>query len=306
MKSENNSDLKTDSRSRSNPDGLEPAEAKAAEASAEFKNKKHSPKKSLSPKTKFPIGSPKKINFGPPKPPRSFDCSSVEVLKKDQQSRSAKDLFNITSKRKQNKDDSNDDIDALKVEIKKEAEKKSENNLYVTLPVRGKCSSPGSDVNNPSPPTSAPPPLPPSTPSPPPLPASNPPSASKPKQTMYENVWIERGSPVIAQDRDSTTPSIPRERKKDSFTHPISKEERNDSSTPPLPREVRKVSSTPPLPREVRKVSSTPSIPREGRKDSFTSSIPGEGSTINPSTPPSVPPRAGRKGKDLFRITLSA
>ena len=288
--------METDARSRSNSDGLEPAEAKAAEARAEYKDKNYSPKKSFSPKTKFPIGSPKKINFGPPKPPRSFDCASGEVLKKDQQSRSAKDLFSITSKRKQNKDDSNDDIDELKSEMKKEAEKTSEDNLYVTLPVRGKCSSPGSNVNIPSP-TSAPPTLPPSTPSPPPLPASSPPSASKPKQTMYENVWIERGSPIIAQDRDSTTPSIPREGKK-------------DSSTPPIPREERKVSSTPPIPREVRKVSTTPPIPREVRKDSFTSSIPGEGRTMNPSTPPSVPPRAGCKGylvrKVLFRNTSSA
>ena len=289
--------METDARSRSNPDSLEPAEAKAAEASAEYKNKSYSPKKSLSPKTKFPIGSPKKINFGPPKPPRSFDCASGEVLKKDQQSRSAKDLFNIASKRKQNKDDSNDGIDELKSEMKKEAEKTSKDNLYVTLPVRGKCSSPGSDVNIPStPPTYAPSTLPPSTPSPPPLPASSPPSASKPKQTMYENVWIERGSPIIAQDRDSTTPSIPREVRKVSSTPPIPKEVRKVSSSPPIPREVRKDSSTPPIPREGRKDSSTPPIPREVRKDSFTSSIPGEGRTMNPSTPPSVPPRAGRKG----------
>ena len=142
---------------------------------------KESPKSSDTKKIKF--GSPKRFNFGPPKPPRQFEYSSLltsakdKLGKKDGKTTSPKELK--MGKGKHKKEDDNGDNDESTV---------ISENLYVTLPcdknrrLSEERVSPRDKGSTPSP-------------QPPPLPVSAPPAAIKPKQTMYENVWLERISP---------------------------------------------------------------------------------------------------------------
>jgi len=157
-----------------------------------FESAKSSPSRLSSLK----FGSPKKINFGPPKPPRHFEYSSLahdspkeRPARKEAKLKSPKELFG--SRRKG------------KVEICDKLEKSDTNhseyvqeNLYVTLPCdRLQEFEPDGRCND--------------SPSlPPPLPNSLPPSAIKPKQTMYENVWIERSSPELETFKSKSLSSL--------------------------------------------------------------------------------------------------
>ena len=127
------------------------------------------------PKIKFPVGSPKKINFGPPKPPRNFPPSpkKEEVRTPVKPSSSVRNLKSMLS-----------ESSLLKRGGKAAAEARvspspvaGEDNIYVTAPVwhsRDATTDPGA------------------SPSPPPLPSTLPPSAPPPpRPQMYENVWVE-------------------------------------------------------------------------------------------------------------------
>ena len=132
---------------------------------------------------KFPPGSPKKINFGPPKPPRNFDYATSpeekrlseipEEPKKERKLKSPRDLLFNKSKKSRSppKDRSSPDAKNCAVKMLDDIDDgPREENLYVTLP-ECKDDISGSPVNTP-PPASTPPPL----------PSSLPPSATKPKQ----------------------------------------------------------------------------------------------------------------------------
>ena len=121
------------------------------------------------------FGSPKKFSFSPPsKPPRHLEYSSLlssskeklDSKTKDNKSKSPKDLFSKSKSKR-------DSVACDKPNTEFDNEAVTEN-LYVTLP----CDKSRLAAD-----------------SPPPLPASAPPAAIKPRQTMYENVWIERVSP---------------------------------------------------------------------------------------------------------------
>ena len=158
-------------------------------------------KKKSSP-LRFPIGSPKKINFGPkkaaesgggpPKPPRSYDYAPLlEESSKSSGGGRKTPLDLLSSKMRKGSSSGggggkSDELDEFKScdSENKTAEERAEENLYVTLPVSPR------DTHSPA---SLTPPFRESPP--PPLPATLPPSA-KPKQTtMYENVWIESQPP---------------------------------------------------------------------------------------------------------------
>ena len=137
------------------------------------------------PKVKFPVGSPKKINFGPPKPPRNFPPSpkKEEARTPVKPSSSVRNLKSMLS-----------ESALLKRGGQAAAEARvspcpvaGEDNIYVTAPVwlsRDATTDPGS----PGP-----------SPSPPPLPSTLPPSAPPPpRPQMYENVWVEPPCPAPA------------------------------------------------------------------------------------------------------------
>ena len=134
------------------------------------------------------FGSPKKFSFSPPsKPPRHLEYSSLlssskeklDSKTKDDKSKSPKEK--LVSKTKDNKLKSPKDLfskskskrDSVALDKSNDNEGVAEN-LYVTLP----CDKSRLAAD-----------------SPPPLPVTAPPAAIKPRQTMYENVWIERVSP---------------------------------------------------------------------------------------------------------------
>ena len=136
------------------------------------------------PRTKFPVGSPKKINFGPPKPPRNFNYSSI---KEDEESKpketkvSPKSLKAMLSEsnllKAMKKSDSSPGAPADQKDFcKKQTDKAATENIYVTVPF-----SSSSEVD-----------LVTERQTPPPLPSSRPP-VLKPDRTvtMYENVWVE-------------------------------------------------------------------------------------------------------------------
>ena len=137
------------------------------------------------PRKKFPIGSPKKINFGPPKPPRNFNYSST---KKDEESK-AMEMRDIPSRLKTMLSESNlvraikksdveaaekavgDDHKAEKEMCAKQRNTAPTENIYVTVPFL-----PTDDDET----------------TPPPLPTCPPPASKKERPvTMYENVWVE-------------------------------------------------------------------------------------------------------------------
>ena len=152
---------------------------------------------------KLPLASPKKINFGaakdpngPPKPPRNFDYSSLAddkaAPRKERKLKSPREMLS-KSKKDKTVGELNGEVNQLKSCDRDESVEREEN-MYVTLPSRQEDNSSPSKKS--------------ATPSPPPLPSSLPPSASKPKQTMYENVWIERNVPVIHRP-ENTVPDKP-------------------------------------------------------------------------------------------------
>jgi len=190
------------------------------------------------PRTKFPKGPPKKINFGPPKPPRSFnysplDKSDEEDIKESESQRvpdevkskhehrnndspkkSAKNMlksqlgdnnFFRTSKNwkhsnsnKEAKFQTNHTSEEKSIKNKPNMDEVVEN-IYVTIPVH-KISdiSDSSTEESPRPPSSTPPPL----------PLSLPPNSveDKNKPTMYENVWVEPHSGSISLDLPPVPP----------------------------------------------------------------------------------------------------
>ena len=139
------------------------------------------------PRKKFPIGSPKKINFGPPKPPRNFNYSSTT---KDEESK-PKEIRDIPSRLKSLLSESNlvraitksdveaaekaagDDQKAEKELCAKQRNTAATENIYVTVPFL-----PAEEDET----------------TPPPLPSCPPPAPARVKDravTMYENVWVE-------------------------------------------------------------------------------------------------------------------
>ena len=137
------------------------------------------------PRKKFPIGSPKKINFGPPKPPRNFNYSST---KKEEESKPL-EMRDIPSRLKSMLSESNlvraikksdveaaekaagDDQRAEKELCARQSSTAASENIYVTVPFLPQ------DEDEPAPP---------------PLPTSKPPARKNDRPvTMYENVWVE-------------------------------------------------------------------------------------------------------------------
>ena len=137
------------------------------------------------PRKKFPIGSPKKINFGPPKPPRNFNYSSTT---KDEESKT-KDIRDLSSRLKTMLSESNlvraikksdveatekaagDDHRAEKELCARQRNTAASENIYVTVPFL-----PSEEDET----------------TPPPLPTCPPPARVKERAvTMYENVWVE-------------------------------------------------------------------------------------------------------------------
>eukprot|EP00092_Neocalanus_flemingeri_P004733 GFUD01005098.1.p1 GENE.GFUD01005098.1~~GFUD01005098.1.p1 ORF type:complete len:1563 (+),score=315.45 GFUD01005098.1:146-4834(+) len=182
------------------------------------------------PRTKFPRGSPKKINFGPPKPPRSFnylpldkpDKSEIqeskhkgeieeEPIKREQKNiespkkstkkllkaqLSDKNLFKSSKTSKNSKSKNGNKCENNSCNEKDSLKKdiltdEANENIYVTIPVH-KVSDISDSEESPRPPSSTPPPL----------PLSQPPRSfeEKNKPTMYENVWVEPDTGTISLD----------------------------------------------------------------------------------------------------------
>jgi hypothetical protein len=192
------------------------------------------------PRTKFPKGPPKKINFGPPKPPRSFNYlpldksdeeeikdhhsqkvveeekCKVEQKKSGSPKKSAKNVlksqlsdnnFFRTSKNSKHSNSNNDDKCQNNSCSEKDSLKSNKNteevveNIYVTIPVhRISDISESSTEESPRPPSSTPPPL----------PLSLPPKSTddKNKPTMYENVWVEPNTGSISLDLPPVPPRL--------------------------------------------------------------------------------------------------
>ena len=147
------------------------------------------------PRKKFPIGSPKKINFGPPKPPRNFNYSATN---EESKTKETKELRDIPSRLKTMLSESNlvraitkSDLEAAvkaaggeqKAEKELCARQKgtaATENIYVTVPfLPTEKEEEEEEVEE-------------EEVAPPPLPASKPPaSKSERSVTMYENVWVE-------------------------------------------------------------------------------------------------------------------
>merc|ERR1711892_476135 len=196
----------------------------------------HAPK--AMPRTKFPKGSPKKINFGPPKPPRSFNYLPLDKSDEEeiQESKIGKKIEEEKSKKEQKKVDSTkkgaknvlkaqlsdnnffrssknskhspnknetkcqNDSNIEKDSLKKDTNADEANeNIYVTIPVHKV-----SDISDNSPDES---PRPPSS-TPPPLPLTLPPKSleNKNNPTMYENVWVEPDTGSISFDLPPVPP----------------------------------------------------------------------------------------------------
>ena len=149
----------------------------------------------------------KKINFGPPKPPRNFNYSSLEREEEEESVMSNKPIKQEVngkgSKSNPKKSAKNkvrqqlDDLSILRSVIRKDQKERKdslkggdgedrleapEENLYVTLPVRRLSDqSTSSPEESPRPPTEPPPPL----------PVTAPPGSGLPRTSVYENVWVE-------------------------------------------------------------------------------------------------------------------
>ena len=143
------------------------------------------PSPKAKPRKKFPIGSPKKINFGPPKPPRNFYYSSTKI----EEDSKAGEMRDLPSRLKTMLSESNlmraitkSDVEtAEKAGGEQKAEKElcarqrgspATENIYVTVPFL-----PTEEEEEVTPP---------------PLPSSKPPASKNERPvTMYENVWVE-------------------------------------------------------------------------------------------------------------------
>ena len=130
----------------------------------------------VKPRTKFPVGSPKKINFGPPKPPRNFYYNSTkedEEPKTKESKVSPKSLKTMFSEsnlvKAMKKCEAERTVEEPSELCKKQPEQVVAENIYVT-------------VSAPTQPDTPPPPLPSSRP---------PPARTERPVTMYENVWVE-------------------------------------------------------------------------------------------------------------------
>jgi len=187
------------------------------------------------PRTKFPRGPPKKINFGPPKPPRSFNYSplgksdeeeiqenqhrntvkeeksKLEQKNPDLPKKSAKNVLkaqlsdnNFFRTSKNSKHSASNNENKCQKNLRTEKDQHSDEvveNIYVTIPVH-KISdiSEASQEDSPRPPSSTPPPLPLSLP---------PKSIEDPKKpTMYENVWVEPITGSISLDLPPVPPRL--------------------------------------------------------------------------------------------------
>ena len=138
----------------------------------------------VKPRTKFPLGSPKKLNFGPPKPPRNFNYSSKSPEPPKSGPSPMKGLRSMLSDSNLLRRDTKtpDQEDLCK---KPDMAAGSGENIYITVPVMNTndatsdtSDTQGNEAHSPSPP--------------PPLPTSQPPTTRRGKGvTMYENVWVE-------------------------------------------------------------------------------------------------------------------
>ena len=130
----------------------------------------------VKPRTKFPVGSPKKINFGPPKPPRNFNYTSIkedgEVPTKETKAsqKSLKTMLSESNLVRALKKSEEKEVEEDPGLCKKQTDQPAVENIYVTIP---RSSPPESQT-------------------PPPLPSSRPPAMSAERPlTLYENVWVE-------------------------------------------------------------------------------------------------------------------
>ena len=158
----------------------------------------------------------KKINFGPPKPPRSFNYSQLGKSDEEDSQMCDKPIKNYSpsdekpssrksdvpmSPKKSAKNKVKQQLDDLslfrasrrkggrKDSLKEEEEEevRREENLYVTLPLnRLSHTSDSSPEESPRPPSEPPPPL----------PITGPPGSRQPRTSVYENVWVEQCSPL--------------------------------------------------------------------------------------------------------------
>jgi len=186
------------------------------------------------PRTKFPKGPPKKINFGPPKPPRNFNYQPLDKSDEDEV-KEEKDLENLgkgknisstadppkrsvkkalqsqisensffskTSKNSSHSKTNNDSVKEKKDSLKGQKNDEEINeNIYVSVPVHKISDISDSSIEeSPRPPSS----------SPPPLPLTLPPKFvdDNNKPTMYENVWVEPNTGSISLDLPPVPPRM--------------------------------------------------------------------------------------------------
>jgi len=212
------------------------------------------------PRTKFPKGPPKKINFGPPKPPRNFNYQPLDKsdedeakeerdleklgrgknisnnadppkrsVKKALQSQiSENSFFSKTSKNCSHSKTNNESVKERKDSLKGQKNDEDINeNIYVSVPVHKISDISDSSIEeSPRPPSS----------SPPPLPLTLPPKYvdDNNKPTMYENVWVEPNTGSISLDlppvppRMGSSESTDRGREKSQHS-PVESERVNDT-----------------------------------------------------------------------------